>query len=135
MSELFDLDDGQSPILSLLQQAVFEENILKKLNAVDILISALEPDISNEMKAKDMKRYIHKEVLSNEDFMRKLQLFSRISEYPETAIEYFGNDFITHPEFHFEKDFVGKLSEINRKLNHFIGILIKEHSKGEELEI
>lgn len=135
MTDILDLGDGQSPILSLLQQSVFEDNMLKKFNAVDILISAFETDIATKSKAKEMKVYLHKEVLSNEQFMRKLQMFSRISDNPETAIEYYGQDFVTHPEFHFNSEFVKKLAIINRKVNHFIGLLIKEYSKGESIEV
>jgi hypothetical protein len=130
-----DLDEGQSPLLSLLQQAVYEDNLFKKFNAVDILISALDDDLRGITGANKMKLYLHKEVLSNEDYMRKLQLFSRIADNPETAIEYFGQDFLTHPEFHFDKAFQTKLSELNKRVNHFIGKLIKELSKGEEIDI
>lgn len=135
MSDILDLGEGQSPILSLLQQSVFEDNMFKKLNAVDILISGLDSDIAENTNAKSMKVYLHKEVLSNESFMRQLQMFARISDHPETAIEYFGQDFITHPEFHFDRVFINKLATINKKVNHFIGLLIKEYSQGESLEI
>lgn len=135
MTDTLSLDDGQSPILSLLQQAVFEDNVFRKLNAVDILISALDDEISDKKQAKAMKTYLHKEVLSNQEFMRRLHLFSRISDHPETAIAYYGQDFSTHPEFHFNKEFMERLSVINKKLNSFIGTLIKELAKGDEIEI
>jgi len=135
LTDVLDLDDGQSPILSLLQSAVYEDNILKRLNATDTLISALEDNIADKNQAKLMRKYIHEEVLSNEDFMRRLKLFTRIDEHAETSIEYFGQDFLTHPEFHFDKEFISKLSEINKKLNHFIGTLIKEYSRGDQIEL
>lgn len=147
MTDTLDLGDGQSPILSLLQQAVFEDNLFRKLNAVDILISALEPHMAKISNSKEMQRYIHQDIFGysiedeseqdqeKQDFMRKLRLFSKVSDMPETAIEYYGIDFITHPEFHFDNDFDVKLKEINLRLNKFIGILIREYSKGEELEL
>jgi len=129
------LDDGPSPLLSLLQQSVFETNILRKLNAVDILISALDPDLAIDTKAMQMKEYLHDEILSNDTYTRQLQLFTRISEHPETAIEYYSTDYITHPEYHYDAKFAAKLQEVNKKVNHFIGVLIKELSRGEEIEL
>jgi len=127
------MDEGKSPILSLAQQAVFEDNMFRKMNAVDTLISSLEDDVSKKIGAFAMKQYLHKEVLSNEDFMRQLQMYARIVDNPETAIEYFGQDYVTHPEFNFDTDFMTKLNHINKQVNHFIGTLIKELAKTEEM--
>lgn len=151
MADLLGLDEAQSPLLSILQQVVFEDNFLRKIKAVDILISALEKDtaksirilvevqedgkiVKKKVDAYGFRRYIHQEVLSNDKFRRKVELFARVTDHVETGIEYFGADFITHPEFIYNAEFMSKLAKIERVMHHFVGKLIKEYSKGEEVE-
>lgn len=134
MVEPLGLEEAQSPLLSLLQQIVFEDNFLRKIKAVDILISALDDDIKTATNAMQMKKYLHQEVLSNDEFRRKVELFARVCDNVETGIEYFGQDFITHPEFNYSPEFMGKLSQIEKKVHHFVGKLIKEYSAGEEIQ-
>ena len=129
------LDDKPSPVLSLAQNIVFEDNFHRKFNAVDILISALDKDIKKETGAEEIHRYLHSKVLDNIIFSRKLGLFSRMSEHPETGIELYGTDYPTHPEFFYDKEFVKDLYEINNEVNRFIGRLIKKLSEGDTFEV
>lgn len=133
MADILDLGDDKHPLLPLWQQVVFEPDILRKLEAVDSLISALDSNIAQKTNAKALKAYIHKEILSNENLSRKLELLRRVTEHPETAIEYFGQDYITHPEFHFDSEFWNLLKDVRRRVNIFVGKVLKEMTTGEEI--
>lgn len=135
MAEALPLDEQQSPLPSILQQCVFEDNIFRKLQAVDILISALDDDMLKKIKGIKMKNWLHTNFINNVEFMRQLRLHSKVGEHPETSIEYYGQDFLTHPEFVFDAKFVETLTDLDKKLNHFIGKLLKEFSKTEDITL
>jgi len=149
MADTISLDDGQSPILSLLQQAVFQTDMFKYIKGVDTIINSLDKNMRKLTNADEMQRYIHveiygvqddpnnptKESIEREKFMRRLRMMSKINELPETAIEYYGQDFKTHPEFHFSQDFDNKMKDIEIRLNKFTGSCLKELAKGDEFEI
>lgn len=135
MTDQLILDEGKNFIPSLLQQVVFMENLFVKLNAVDTLISSMDNDIIEKTNGKEFRKWLHINYLKNVEFMRQLKIYVRISEQTETALEYFGQDFLTHQEFVFDEEFEKKLSFLNRKLNHFIGTLLRETNKADTFEI
>jgi len=144
MPEDLFMDEGSNLIPSILQNLVFETNILTRLQAIDTLLSALdEKDLDMKIKIKEFKQKLKQEYLlpdKNKDdprknFMRRLKLYSKINENVETAIEYHSEDFITHPEYIFDADFERKITDLNLKINTLVGELLKEYSRGEEIEL
>lgn len=127
------IDDGNSPLPQMLQQIAFEENIYKKMQAVDVICSSLSGKISKKVKGTQFKNWLNETYLENTEFIRKLKLISKLEAYPETAIELSSLDFVTHPEFHYDEDFQNAVTELNKKLNHFIGKCIKELSQGNSI--
>lgn len=127
------IDDGNSPLPQMLQQIAFEENIYKKMQAVDVICSSLSSKISKKVKGTQFKKWLNESYLENTDFIRKLKLISKLEAYPETAIELSSLDFVTHPEFHYDEDFQNAVTELNKQLNHFIGKCIRELSKGNSI--
>ena len=128
------MDEGNQIIPSLLNQLVYEENIMKRLQAMDTLCSACDEGIDVKLKVKDFKEEIRKKYLSKVDFLRRLKLYSKINDNVETAIEYHGQDYITHPEYIFDDEFEIKITELNKKINSFVGELLKEFARGESIE-
>lgn len=131
MADEIILDEGKQLVPSLLQQVVFEDNVSVRLQATDTLLSALDEDIKKKLETQKFKIWLNKEFLKNTDFMRQLKLYSKINENVETAIEYHGQDYLTHQEFVFNEDFEKRVMLLTRRLNSLIGKLIKEFSKGE----
>jgi len=128
------LDDGNQIIPSLLNQLVYEENIMRRLQAMDTLCSACDEKIDMKLKVKEFKTELRKKYLSRVNFLRRLKLYSKINDNVETAIEYHGQDYITHPEYIFDDDFEVEITELNKKINSFVGELLKEFARGESIE-
>jgi hypothetical protein len=127
------LDDGKQLIPSLLQQLVFETNVMTRVQAMDTLLSAVDEKIKENMKTDEFKVWLNKNFLKKSVFMRKLKLYSKINENVETAIEYHGQDYLTHTEFVFNEEFEKEVMMLTRRINNFTGKLIKEFSKGESI--
>lgn len=128
------IDEKETPVPSMLQQIAFEDNLIRKLNAIDVVCSALTPEIAKVTEAQKFKKWLNKEFLQNKEFMRKLSLLIRLEAHPETAIELASVDYDSHPEFHYDNEFHAKVADLNQKINHFIGKCIKEHGAGEDID-
>lgn len=134
-TESFLLDEGNGSItISLLQTIFTQDNMFLKLNQMDTCLSALDEKLVKETNAHIFKKWLNEKFLKDTNFIRQLKIYSKINENTETALEYFGQDFISHPEFAFDKDFEKKLAYLNKQINHFTGKLLKELTKGETLE-
>lgn len=130
------LSDDVSPMQSLISTLFFHNDMLVKLNGVDSILSSLDDEITKKMKAKEFRAYLHKKYLDDVEFMRRLRFYSTICSNHELSIEYFGqNDYISHPEYQFDAKFEKTLAELNKILNEFAGKLLKEYTKGGELDI
>ena len=134
MTEDILLDDGKQLIPSLLQQLVFETNIMTRLQAMDTLLSGIDEEMKKQMDVDEFKLWLNQNFLKKTLFMRKLKLYSKINENVETAIEYHGQDYLTHAEFVFNEDFEKEVMHLTRRINSFVGKLIKEYSKGEGID-
>jgi hypothetical protein len=128
--------DGQqqNSIPSILQTLIFQENLLLKLNAVDTVLNALDDKVAATISAKKLKGYLHRNYLDDISFMRNLKRYSKLTENTELAMEYFGQDFLSHPETAFDEEFEATLATLNKRLNRIIGLLLKEYQKGEDIE-
>jgi len=127
-------DEGRDLIPSLLQQLVYEPNISLRLQALDTLLNGIKKEISDKMKVRVFDEWLRKKYLNNTQFMRQLKLYSKINENVETAIEYHGQDYITHAEYVFNDEFENQVMELTKAINTFVGMLLKEYAKGESIE-
>jgi len=129
-----DLGEGANPLQNVVQQIIFESNLQKKLEATDVVINALDKNIIDVTKAKEFQKFLHN-LFDDERFMRVLGLISQMKEIPEISIEYQGTDFLSTPDYHYDAEFEKKIVVIKKKLQKFLGSLLKEFSKGMELEL
>jgi len=129
----FKLNEPNALLPAIIHQLVFEDNLLRRLNGIDTLLSSLDNDLALKVDAKKHKKWI-KEYLNNIDFIRKLSLHCKVVEIPETALELYSMDYLTHPEFNFDEKFNQEIIRINSHLSEIIGIIIKEYSAEEEIE-
>lgn len=129
-----DLGESKALIPSLLNQFFDEENYVKKLNMAYTIVCGLEPNIFKATGGEQFKGFLNK-FLTNVVFIKKLKLYVKINENIETAIEYLGRDYMTHEEFIFDPEFEKLILEMNKRINQFIGKLLKEYAKSESIEI
>ncbi len=129
------LDDENQLIPSLLQQLVYEPNISIRLQALDTLLNAIDDNISEAMNVKLFREKMREKYLNRIDFVKQLKLYSKINDNIETGIEYYGQDFLTHPEYIFSEQFEKEVVNLTKAINTFVGKLLKEYSKGESIEL
>ena len=145
-------EEANNPLHNILTNLIFEDNMLKKIWGTDIIINALDKDmkkdliievsIKNEnneiekikMNVIQFQKYLHT-LLDDINFMRKLEHNTHMKSNVETSIELFGQDFISEPEFNYNIEFEKKLIEIQKNLAKFLGSLLKELSKGEDINL
>lgn len=130
----FMLDEGKDIVPQLLQQLVYESNMSVRLQAMDTLLSAIDDETAKKLKVKKFKRWLNEKYIKNTDFIRQLKLYSKINDNVETAIEYHGQDYLTHSEYIFNEEFETQVMELSKYINHFVGKLLKEYAKGEKIE-
>jgi len=123
-----------NPLHNIIQQIIFNDNLLSKLKATDVVVNALNETIKDKTNAKAFQKYIHI-LFGNYDFMRKLKYISKISENVEVELEYTGADYISSPDFIYDVEFEKKIVDIEKRLAKFLGSLLKEFSKGVEIEL
>lgn len=134
MADALSYEDKKQVIPEILHSIVFEENIFKKLNAVDVVVNALEDDVAHQVNAKQFKQWLHKQFIDNDKFMRRLNLYSKMNDNVETALELFGSDYVTHPEFMYDEQFFSTINTLHKRINEFIGRLLKEFHASESIE-
>lgn len=134
MEEGILLDEGNNLIPSLLSQLVFEENIMRRLRAINTITKAVDDEISKKLKIDIFNIVLNQKYLKDVSFLRRLKLYSKINENIETSIEYHGTDYITHQEYIFDEDFEKQIEELSSMIDNFVGKLIKEYSKGESID-
>lgn len=126
--------DGTNPLQSTIQQLIFTENLLIKMRVTDIVINALENKVAEKTNAKDMKKYLYK-FFDDNKFMRKVHYLSQIKNNTETSIEYHGMDYLSSHDFHYDERFEMTINEIEKKLSKFFGALLRELTKGVDIEL
>jgi len=130
-----ELDFGEAnPLQSVVQQLVFESNLQKKLEATDVVINALSKEVFEKTKAKDFQKFLHG-LFDDNEFMRKLSLISQMKDIPELHVEYSSFDYLSSPDYHYDLEFETRIVSIKKKLQKFLGGLLKEFSKGMEIEL
>lgn len=122
----FMIGEGRELIPSLLSAIFQETNLYKKLNMAHMIVNSIDDEIKQKIKSDDFKKVIEI-YMSNVIFIKRLKLYCIISENTETALEYYGKDYLTHDEYMFDADLEKVLIILNRRINEFISILFKEY--------
>jgi hypothetical protein len=132
-----DVEIGEtsySPILMMVQQIVFNDNLLIKLKATDVIINALDDETKKKVGALEFQRYIHR-LFSEKEFIRRLTYLATIKSNIELSVEYHGQDYISAPEHHYDIQFETKTLIVEKKLAEFLGKIIKNSNKGTQLTL
>lgn len=132
-----ELDFGNNaymPIQAIIQQIIFNDNLLQKLRATDVIINALDENIAEKTNAKAFQKFIHS-IFEDTAFIRRLTYLSYIKTNIETALEYTGYDYISNPDFHYDETMEKKMQMIEKRLAKFLGNILKELNKGEDIEL
>lgn len=133
-----DIDFGESKgaaLFAMVQQVVFNDNLLLKLRATDVLINALEDEARENTEAEKFQKYIHA-LFADKAFIRRLTYLTTLKQNIETHIEYAGFDYLSNPDFHYDEAFETRSMLIEKKLAEFLGKLLKElNSKGLKVEL
>jgi DNA recombination-dependent growth factor C len=129
----FTADDKPSPVEGMIHNIVFNDNLMLKLKATDVVINALEPELADKVKAREFQQFIHN-IFKNRAFIRRLTYLSYLKTNIETSLEYHGQDYATNPDFDYDEDMEAKMILIEKKLSRFLGELLKELNKGEKIE-
>lgn len=130
-----NLDGEQStPIGSMIQTIVFNDNLMQKLRATQVIISSLDDKTKRNTNAVVMKQYIEK-IFRQKEFMRKLKYVSLLKSNIELSVEYHGQDYLSEPDYHYDETMENKMDEIEDKLVIFLGSVLKELQKGVEINV
>ena len=127
-------NEEPNPIKSIVQQIIFEQNLKRKLDALDVVINGLDKQTYDNTNSKEFQVYINS-LFSDRFFMRKLTYISQINDVPELCLEYTGRDYLSNQEFDYNDKFENKVSEIRKKVNVYLGALLKEFTKSTTLEL
>lgn len=115
----------------ILNQVVFNDNLLSKLRITDIVIHALDDDTKQAVNAASFQKYLHS-LFDDADFMRQLNYYSMLKTHIETSSEYFGQDYVSAPDYQYNPNYEAKVAIIEKKLAKFIGSIIKSIQEGVE---
>ncbi|MCJ7816856.1 MAG: hypothetical protein MUP55_03275 [Candidatus Aenigmarchaeota archaeon] len=132
-----DVEFGEakfSPVLMMVQQIIFNDNLLTKLKATDVVINALDDETKKIIGALEFQKYIHR-LFGERDFIRRLTYLATIKSNIELSVEYHGQDFISAPEHHYDADFESRTLVVEKRLAEFLGKIIKNSSKGTSLQL
>jgi hypothetical protein len=131
--DLGNLDGNSGMQLSdMLRALTFEDNFFKRLQALEVIKEMIEEEMK---KLVDYDLFIEHIAKYTEDpkFMREAKRISIIEENVETALEYYGRDYVSTPEFDFNEQFQQKRAIVDKQINTFVGKLLKELNQGEDI--
>jgi len=127
-------ETGTNPLLSVVNQIIFESNLQKKLEATDTLINALDEDMLKKTDAKQYQIFLHK-MFDDEEFMRQLNYNAQLKENIETSQEYYARDYMSSPDYAYDYKFEKKITHIKKKQQQFLGAILRELTKGVTFEV
>jgi hypothetical protein len=120
-------DGQQSQVHIIVQQAINETNIYKKIRLTHIINHSFTTE---NKKHNDLHKYLDK-MLTDTSFMRKLKLNTTIKQNDQTSIEYYGKDYLGGDEnLQFDQEFEDILTEVENKIDEYLGFVLTELSKG-----
>lgn len=112
-------------MLEMLKTIILEENVFKKINILDIVIIMMDDATKEKLPIKKYRDFV-KNLKADKELVKLLTFHSHIVANAETALEYFGRDYISNPEFIYNAEFVDQLDKINGTINQFIGEILRE---------
>ena len=124
-------DQAGSKLQDMLSSLTFETNFFKRLQALEVVFNMIEDDLGNKVGVSKFKKFLS-EYTNSDKFMRQAKLISIIEDNIETALEYYGRDYISAPEFNYDKDFQSKRRKIDTEINKFIGQTLKKLATEED---
>jgi len=127
-----DGDSKGDRLYSLLLALTFETNFFKRIQGLEVIFGMIDEKLGKTVDIDEFKEFLI-EYTENKDFMRKTRMVSTMEETPETCLELYGFDYISSPDFQFDESFMNKRRIIEKRINTFIGELIKESSSKEDL--
>jgi len=130
--DFMDDSGSEDKLFRMLQMLTFETNFFKRIQALEIILKMMDDNLSKEVKADSFDKFM-KKYTNDSDFMRKTMLVSTMEDNVETALEYYGFDYISSPDFAFDEDFFKTRRMIDQKINEFTGLVMKELNKEEDL--
>lgn len=126
--------DNRAPILSIIENIIFSDNLLVKMRASLVVINSLSEKVAEMTNAGAVKQQINRQ-FENHEFMRKLAMLSTIKANVETSLEYHGFDYINNPDFGYDEEMERKMLSIERMLADFHGKLLKELNSSQGIEL
>jgi len=127
-------EDKNNRIFIIAKELVLETNFFKRLQGVDVLIEMLDDDLKVKCDYLDYRKDV-KEYVEDDLFVRQAKLLSVIVDNVETAIEYYGKDYLNGDDFLYREDFEEKRKRVDNSINKFLGVVLREVSVTEELII
>jgi hypothetical protein len=149
-----NLGEGNT-LLGFVQNISIEKNIFSKLENADTIINSLDEDIKNrvlwvnkdeedglwfdekkhkKITAEEFQKFIYF-LYEDDEFMRQLEYVSTVKDNIEASLEYFGFDYISAPDFTYNNRIEIRIRYVRKLLSKFYGGLIRELSKGVDLEL
>ena len=112
----------------------FESNLIVKMRSTDTMIYALDEEIKDKVEAHKFQKWLHN-IFKDKEMMRKIQYLSQLKSNVETSIEYYGFDYASSPDYHFDEDTEIQINKIEQALSLFLGKVMKHLGTGKKVEI
>lgn len=128
-----DANGKNDKIFMIAKDLVFEINFFKRLQGVKILIKMLNDNQRKEINVDSFFLGVN-EYIEDDLFMRQAKLISVVSDNPETAIEYYGKDYLNGVDFMYRTEFEKKKKIVDDEMNSLIGRAINLIIKGEDFD-
>lgn len=125
-------EEGQNKLEDMLGSLTFETNFFKRLQALEVIFNMIDDDIAEKIDLNSFKLFLSKYIDDNK-FMRQAKMISIIEDNVETALEYYGRDYISAPEFNYDKEFQEIRRIIDKQINNFVGKSLMELNVEESL--
>jgi len=124
-------EEGDSKLQDMLGSLTFETNFFKRLQALEVIFNMIDIEVAKAVGLYAFKSFLLAYTDDNK-FLRQAKMISIIEENVETALEYYGMDYISTPEFNFDVNFQKERRKIDKKINSFIGLTLKELNQEED---
>jgi len=124
-------EEGQTKLEEMLGSLSYETNFFRRLQILEVVFNMIDDELAEKIDLQSFKMFLGKFIDDNK-FMRKAKMISIIEDNVETALEYHGRDYISAPEFQYDKSFQEKRRIIDKQINNFIGKTLKELNNVED---
>lgn len=124
-------EEGSTHLTEMLGSLARDTNLFKRLQMLEVIFNMMDDDVAKKIDMEEFKKFL--EVYTdNHEFMKKAKRISIVEDNVETALEYYGQDYISTPEFNYDEKFQLKRRGIDKKINSFIGKALKELDEEED---